>query len=1066
MNDKAQAPDRVKVPQPPLKPVIGNLAELDAATPVQSLMRLARQYGPFFKMRVVDREMYVVSSQELVDELSDETRFIKRLHAPLVEIRAFAGDGLFTAYSEEPNWALAHRILMPAFGPLGVREMFPQMLDIADQMFLRWERFGPDSVIDVPDNMTRLTLDTIALCAFDYRFNSFYKDEMHPFVDAMVGALAESGARSRRPKLMTDMMRAKARTYRADIALMQSVARDLIARRRALPAGSDMPNDLLGRMLAGRDPETGAGLSDDNIMHQMITFLIAGHETTSGMLSFATYLLLKNPVALRTAREQVDAVLGDAIPTIEHLGQLRYIERVLMESLRLWPTAPAYALKPLADTVIGGQYAVTTKDTLLVLTPILHRDPKVWDDAETFRPERFAPDAAAHLPPNAWKPFGTGARACIGRPFAMQEAVLVLARMLQRFDFAFDNPAYDLRVHETLTLKPENLRIRVRPRGTGAGYATGLAGPAAMPPRPLQKRSEEARLPDDAPALLVLYGSNSGSAQAFAERIGQEAAGNGFAARVAPLDAHADDLPRDGAVAIVTASYEGQPPDNAKQFVAGLADLEPAARAGVRYALFGCGNRQWARTYQAVPKAIDAALSAAGATRLCDRGEGDSGGDFFGAFDEWLAGFWPALAAAFGTEAAAAGGERALPLRFVDEGREATLRLGDLQPGLVVENRELVDMAAPGARSKRHVEIRLPDGMTYAAGDYLAVLPQNDAAIVDRALRALALTRDRMVVIDAAASASQLPTGHPISVGEILTSYVELAQPVTRAQVAALADATRCPPERSELEALAGDRYDAEVFGRRVTLLDLLERFPSVTLTLDRFLAMLPPMRARQYSISSSPLWRPDHVTLTVAVVDAPALSGAGQYRGVASNYLAQAAAGDRIAVTVRPSQARFHPPEDVTVPMVMVCAGSGIAPFRGFLQERAAQAAAGRDVARSLLFFGTNDPAVDDLYADELAEWARDGVVDVYRAYSEAPDGDIAFVQHRLWAERDAVIAAFVAGGSVFVCGDGRHMAPAVRDTLVRIYREQSGASEADANVWAEAIERDHGRYVADVFA
>ena len=200
----------VRVPQPPLKPVIGNLAEIDAHAPVQSILRLAKTYGPFFKLRILAREFYIASSQEIVNELCDETRFNKRVHASLEEIRDFAGDGLFTAYNEEPNWAKAHRLLMPAFGPIGVRSMFDRMLDIADQMFLRWERFGPDAVIDVADNMTRLTLDTIALCAFDYRFNSFYQDEMHPFVAAMVGALDEAGQRTRRPDLVVEPSPARA----------------------------------------------------------------------------------------------------------------------------------------------------------------------------------------------------------------------------------------------------------------------------------------------------------------------------------------------------------------------------------------------------------------------------------------------------------------------------------------------------------------------------------------------------------------------------------------------------------------------------------------------------------------------------------------------------------------------------------------------------------------------------------------------------------------------------------------------------------------------------------------
>ena len=119
------------IPQPPMKPIIGNLTELDADAPVQGLMALARIYGPYFKLQVFDRTVHVASSQALVNELCDESRFNKRVHPPLEEIRAFAKDGLFTAYSEEPNWAKAHRILMPAFGPIGVRSMFDQMLDIA-----------------------------------------------------------------------------------------------------------------------------------------------------------------------------------------------------------------------------------------------------------------------------------------------------------------------------------------------------------------------------------------------------------------------------------------------------------------------------------------------------------------------------------------------------------------------------------------------------------------------------------------------------------------------------------------------------------------------------------------------------------------------------------------------------------------------------------------------------------------------------------------------------------------------------------------------------------------------
>ena len=149
----------------------------------------------------------------------------------------------------------------------------------------------------------------------------------------------------------------------------------------------------------------------------------------------------------------------------------------------------------------------------------------------------------------------------------------------------------------------------------------------------------------------MLYGSNTGSCEAFAARIAAEAGPQGYAATLAPMDAHAGALPTEGAVVLVTASYEGHAPDNARTFAAWLGGLEAGALAGVRYAVFGCGNRQWARTYQAIPKRTDAALEEAGATRLRPRGEADAAGDFFGGFDAWYAGLWRDLGAAFGREA-------------------------------------------------------------------------------------------------------------------------------------------------------------------------------------------------------------------------------------------------------------------------------------------------------------------------------------------------------------------------------------------------------------------------------
>src|SRR5215212_2851078 len=224
------------IPQPKTKPLLGNLPDIDGERATLSLMELAREYGPIFQLDLLGRYLIVVSSHELVDELCDERRFDKMLHGPLRELREFAGDGLFTADTAEPNWGKAHRILMPAFGPAALQGMFDGMLDIAEQLLVKWERQGPDARIDVSDTTTRLTFDTIALCSFSYRFNSLYSDHMPPFVAAMVRNLLEAGNRTRRLPLQTRLMVRTRHQADEDRRLQFELADELIDERRRRPS--------------------------------------------------------------------------------------------------------------------------------------------------------------------------------------------------------------------------------------------------------------------------------------------------------------------------------------------------------------------------------------------------------------------------------------------------------------------------------------------------------------------------------------------------------------------------------------------------------------------------------------------------------------------------------------------------------------------------------------------------------------------------------------------------------------------------------------------------------------
>ena len=454
------------IPHPPNKPVVGNMLSLDSTAPVQNLARLAKELGPIFWLDMMGAPLVIVSGHDLVDELSDEKRFDKAVRGPLRRVRAVGGDGLFTADTTEPNWSKAHNILMQPFGNRAMQSYHPSMVDIAEQLVKKWERLNGDEEIDVVHDMTALTLDTIGLCGFDYRFNSFYRRDYHPFVESLVRSL-ETIMMIRGLPMENLWMQKRRRDLAGDVAFMNKMVDEIVAERRKNAEAAEDKKDMLGAMMTGVDRSTGEQLDDVNIRYQINTFLIAGHETTSGLLSCTIYALLKHPEVLKKAYEEVDRVLGpdiDARPTYQQVTQLTYITQILKEALRLWPPAPAYGIAPLKDETIGGKYKLKKNTFITVLVMALHRDPSVWGpNPDAFDPENFSREAEAARPVNAWKPFGNGQRACIGRGFAMHEAALAIGMILQRFKL-IDINRYQMVLKETLTIKPDGFKIKVRPR--------------------------------------------------------------------------------------------------------------------------------------------------------------------------------------------------------------------------------------------------------------------------------------------------------------------------------------------------------------------------------------------------------------------------------------------------------------------------------------------------------------------------------------------------------------------------------------------------------------------------
>lgn len=726
---------------------------------------------------------------------------------------------------------------------------------------------------------------------------------------------------------------------------------------------------------------------------------------------------------------------------------------------------------PYEDTVIGGHYRIPKDQGVSISIPALHRDPAVWDDPETFDIDRFLPENEARLHPHAYKPFGSGERACIGRQFALTEAKLALALVLQRFALS-DPHDYRLDIRETLTLKPDNLYIRARRRQPHER----LFGAESSNMREEAPDADLTAVNGAGEAFIAAYGSSLGTARDIAEQMVARAASAGFNARCMPLDTLVDDLPETGILAVVTATYNGHAPDSAITFEKriGAGAFDPVRRPHLRYAVLGCGNTQW-RTYQVFPKQVEQALAATAARPITARGEADGNGDFEGMAEAWLDGFWQALGETNARKDMAA----TVSVRFLDEQATRTQILPEGACALrVIRNEALVrdpaglwdfSREAP-LQSARHLILELPEGVEYLTGDHLAVYPSNPPQQVTRAATALGLSIADTLVLSRPTDSKSLPVDRVLSVGQVLANFLELQDPASRRNVRVLADHSPCPHTRVQLEALVGEdeasrhRFQSEITAKRLSLIDLLERFPAIRLPFAVFIGLCPPLRPRFYSISSSPLTSPRQLSLTVGTVTGPAWSGAGIYRGVASNFLYGLEAGSSLLGFIRTPSPAFAPPADPRIPMILIGPGTGIAPFRGFLQERGQQAATGERVARSLLFSGCRHPRHDAFYAEELQAWQDQGLVTLRQAFSCVEDHPYRYVQDALWADRREIRTGLEAGATIYVCGDGARMAPAVRGCLIRIHRDQYGSSEDQACAWLEEL-MHRGRYRQDVF-
>ncbi|MER6180512.1 sulfite reductase flavoprotein subunit alpha [Streptomyces sp. NPDC001652] len=527
----------------------------------------------------------------------------------------------------------------------------------------------------------------------------------------------------------------------------------------------------------------------------------------------------------------------------------------------------------------------------------------------------------------------------------------------------------------------------------------------------------------DAPAATVdvLIGTQTGNAELVADDVVAGARARGLGGRATALDdVTPEALAAMSHVIVVTSTYgEGEMPDNAGLFWEALQSDTAPRLEGVRYSVLGLGDRGYDDFCQAA-KLIDTRLEQLGATRLHERVDCDV--DFEEPAGEWTTAVLDLVAAETGAKGT---GAAEAPKKPRSQWTKRTP-----YPSRLTTNRLL--SAPHSAKEIRHYEFDLGDsGITYEAGDALAVVPVNDAALVEALLEHLGASGDRE-------SAELLRTEREIRTPskELIADLVERAPASELASVVAHGD-------RSDL--------DSWLWGRDV--LDLLRDAGPAAPGLAELLPFLRPLQARQYSISSSPLAHPGSIHLTVASVRY------GRYEGVTSTYLADRVGESQVGIYLQPN-ASFSVPADDDAPMVMIGPGTGIAPFRGFLHERAARGASGRN----WLFFGDQHRETDYVYEDELTELRTRGVLTELDLAFSRDQAEKIYVQTRMRERSRELYAWLEEGAHLYVCGDASRMAKDVETALLGVIAEQRGRGDDDAAEYLADLRRAK-RYVRDVY-
>jgi cytochrome P450 len=439
-------PHAMRAPGPSVLFLLRNLPTIRRNLP-GFMTSLTQHYGDVVRISLLNQEGYLLNHPDGIKHIlqSHHHQYSKEVYA-LKFLKALLGEGLLT--NEGASWLRQRRLMQPAFHRKRLSALSTIMTDATCAMLERWQGIMQrGEALDVAQEMTRLTLRNVGLALLsrdlsnemDLLGQAFatYRTLLMQFLYTPFPPLGVPTPRNRR--------------LQATIRVLDRVIEGIIRERRKQNIDT---GDLLSMLLQARDEETGAGMTDRQVRDEVMTLLLAGHETTATALTWTWYLLSQHPKVEDRLHTELDEVLAGQPPAVEHLPRLPYTRMILEETLRLYPPTFSLSRKALADDEIGG-YALPAKSTILLCPYTTHRHPAFWEEPDVFDPERFHPERVAARPHFAYFPFGGGPRQCIGNLFAFQEAQLILATVGQRYRLRLV-PGHAVEPEVVLTIRPRH----------------------------------------------------------------------------------------------------------------------------------------------------------------------------------------------------------------------------------------------------------------------------------------------------------------------------------------------------------------------------------------------------------------------------------------------------------------------------------------------------------------------------------------------------------------------------------------------------------------------------------